>query len=332
MKHFSRVIASDFCEAIPNHSRRLLRRFAPRNDMFLIASLILLALLNVACVASPNSPSYTPSKYDPGVDPSAWATIPAGDFYFGQHEELTKVDYAFEMMVALVTNKQYADFLNKAIAEGKIKIADNKVMTPYVGDKFIGRRHEKKILAGDYPMLTISNKDLRVTYDSKLFAAKSPYENHPVVGVTWFGAKAFCEYYGGQLPTETEWEKAARGTDKRAYPWGDEIAAGNANFYASQDPYEKMLGQQGDTTPVGFYNGKVYDGFQTVKSMSPYGLYDMAGNVWQWTNNLTEGMHYRYMRGGSHGTYEYNLRVWSRNAAEPDFASPSIGFRCIRKK
>ncbi len=296
-----------------------------------VIPLIFLALLAVACVASPTAQNYTPLKYDPGIDANAWAMIPAGEFFFGQHNVVEKTD-AFAMMITLVTNQQYADFLNKALADGKIKLADNKILTPYPGDKFIGRRHEKKILAGDYPAITITNKDLRLTFDGKTFAAKPGYENHPAVAVTWFGARAYCEYYSWQLPTEIEWEKAARGTDKRAFPWGDEISASNANFYTSKDPYEKLLGNQGDTTPVGFYNGKAYDGFQTVKSVSPYGLYDMAGNVWQWTNNLTEGMHYRYMRGGSRGTYDYNLRVWSRNAAEPDYASAQVGFRCIKKK
>jgi sulfatase modifying factor 1 len=291
------------------------------------ALFLLVAVCLVAC-ASPR-PTALPT-FDPGVDTEAWARIPAGEFLFGPHRERVRVDYTYEMMVTLVTNAHYARYLNQALADGKVKIVNHQIVGAYPGDRFTGRRHEKKIEAGDKLHLAIGDPDLRLIYDGKSFSVKSGYENHPVVAITWFGAKAYCEYYGWRLPSEIEWEKAARGTDGRAYPWGNDIAKNQANAYNSGDPFERGVGAQGDTTPVGFYNGKTYAGYTTRDGRSPYGLYDMAGNVWQWTNDVYEGMHYRFMRGGSKQNYAYDLRVWSRNSAEPDYYGPSVGFRCMR--
>ena len=112
---------------------------------------------------------------------------------------------------------------------------------------------------------------------------------------------------------------------------GHEIKLNYANFYASSDSFEHLAGKHDDTTPVGFYNGKTYDGYVTLDSASPYGLYDMAGNVWQWTGDVYEGMHYRFMRGGSKDTYDMDLRLWVRNNATPTYFSPGVGFRCARE-
>jgi len=171
----------------------------------------------------------------------------------------------------------------------------------------------------------------RFTFDGTTFAARPGYENHPMTDVSWFGAWGYCRYFGGRLPTELEWEKAARGPeDDRPFPWGYEIARHNANFYSSRDPFEDMGSAGSRSSPVGFYNGRTYDGYATLNSASPYGLYDMAGNVWQWTGDVYEGQHYRYLRGGSKDSYEMDLRIWVRNNATPTYFSPGVGFRCAR--
>jgi formylglycine-generating enzyme required for sulfatase activity len=250
----------------------------------------------------------------------------------GLHFHETPVDYDYEIMVTDVTNAQYAEYLNAALSTDWVKLAAEGVVGYYPGDEFHRHEHEKPVPAGDYLHLPLDDSGLRLDFDAGHFTPKAGYENHPMVMVSWFGAKAYCEFHGWRLPSEVEWEKAARGTDGRPFPWGDEIERNNANFYSSHDLFEKIVAGLGDTTPVGFYNGETYAGYQTLDSPSPYGLYDMAGNVWQWTGDVYPDQHYRYMRGGSRANYAYNLRVWTRNSAGPEYFSPIVGFRCARDK
>ena len=100
---------------------------------------------------------------------------------------------------------------------------------------------------------------------AKRLSSQAGYENHPMTMVTWFGAWGYCDYFDEHLPTEIEWEKAARGTDTRPFPWGDEMQRENANFYASRDPFEDMSSFGSRTSPVGFYNGKTYNGYVTLE-------------------------------------------------------------------
>ncbi len=291
--------------------------------------LILLAFLLAAC-GSEDTNTAPPPKIDPGVNPDSWVSIPAGEFLMGLHEHETNVDYNYEIMVTDVTKAQFADYLNQALADGSVKIEGNQAVGYYPGDEFHAYEHELEIKAGDWPYIPLDDPGLRLDFDGRAFTAQAGYENHPMTMVTWFGAKTFCEFFNHRLPSEIEWEKAARGTDGRPFPWGDDIETRNANYYSSHDVFEKIIGGLGDTTPVGFYNGSTFEDYTTIDSPSPYGLYDMAGNVWQWTGDVYENQHYRYMRGGSKDNYAYNLRVWTRNSAGPEYYSPGVGFRCAR--
>ncbi len=287
----------------------------------------LLALLLAAC--APVDLNASMPTFDTGVDPAAWARIPAGEFYSGQHNEV-KNTAAYEIMVTNVTVAQYAAFLNAALAKGAVRLEDDRISGYYPGDDFQGYKHEERIDPGNYRYIPLGDPTQRIKYAGTAFSAQEGYENHPMTMVSWFGARGYCEFNGGRLPSELEWEKAARGSDTRPFPWGNEIMYGNANYYASRDPFEDMRSFGSRTSPVGFYNGKSYAGFATLDSSSPYGLYDMAGNVWQWTGDIYDGMHYRFLRGGSKDTYAIDLRIWVRNNATPTYVSPGVGFRCAR--
>jgi formylglycine-generating enzyme required for sulfatase activity len=294
-----------------------------------IGPLLAVVLLLSAC--SPVDLNAPLPVYETGVDPEAWALVPAGEFLSGQHNDPVTIEYDYEIMVTDASVSQYVAFLNQALADGTLDIDGDQVVGFYPGDEFRAVKHEVEIAAADYLFVPLGDPASRFAFDGTAFSANPGYEAHPMTNVSWFGAWGYCGYNGYVLPSELEWEKAARGsTDDRPFPWGDEILRNNANFYASRDPFENMGSFGSRTSPVGFYNGQTYGGYATLDSASPYGLYDMAGNVWQWTGDAYEGQHYRYLRGGSKDTYEMDLRIWVRNNATPTYYSPGVGFRCAR--
>ena len=176
--------------------------------------------------------------------------------------------------------------------------------------------------------------------------ATAESDDYPVLGVNWDSAVAYCNWLSRKtgkkyrLPTEAEWEKAARGTDQRRYPWGNDIDHSYANFVGAR-AYD--TGSQ-----PGFYDGSKRGDLQTHSNASVYGAFDMAGNVMEWCQDWYDRDYYsvspkknptgpekgayRVLRGGTFFEDPFDLRSYARSAAWPSVqAHRMIGFRAARE-
>jgi iron(II)-dependent oxidoreductase len=247
------------------------------------------------------------AQTQPSTNVTELVPIPAGPFTMGRDGGLAderpshRVDLAaFSIDRTPVTNEQAAAFLN---ARGPA-----------------GPKGEA--------WFQFDDADARVHRKGDRWVADAGYEKHPVLEFSWFGAREYCTWVGKRLPTEAEWEKAARGTDGRTYPWGDAPPDRKRAQYNA--------GWAG-TAPVG----------QHQAGASPYGVLDLSGNAWEWVSSLYRPYPYdardgredpssgeeRATRGGgqdspaAHLTTTYRGRGLSRG---PRGGHHNIGFRCAQ--
>jgi iron(II)-dependent oxidoreductase len=240
---------------------------------------------------------------------SEMVAIPAGPFTMGSNEgpdderplhPLTLQAYSIDRFP--VTNAAFAEFLNAQLARsGPVE-----------------------------RLYDVNDPDARIHRRGDRWAADSGYENHPVVEVPWAGAVAFCDSRGKRLPTEAEWEKAARGVDARRYPWGSELPDARRARFASG---------WNETAPVDAHPA----------GASPYGVREMSGNVWEWVSSAYRAYPYRTddgredpkpgpvrsTRGGGHDSPSHEITTTQRGrtlSRNPQSGHHNIGFRCARSQ
>jgi len=213
------------------------------------------------------------------------AVVPAGEFIFGKDKEKRTIEKPFEIDVYPVTNAQYAEFIKNG---------------GYENDDYWSEAGKKRM------------KREKITQPKYCNDKKWNQADHPVVGVSNYEAEAYAKWANKRLPTEEEWERAARSDDGREYPWGNKFDKAKCNTGESGI---------GKTTRVTRYpNG-----------INQVGCYDMSGNVWEWTTTEHENRR-QVMRGGSWFDSGNDASCTTRYIDHKDYRGSVVGFRCVRTK
>jgi formylglycine-generating enzyme required for sulfatase activity len=275
--------------------------------------------------------------------------IPGGEFEMGDHFGEGNADElpvhavyisSFYMSRHEITNQQYCDYLNSAYDACDIKVDGGIV-------------YASSDSSNSYPYCDTHgyDADSQIDYSGGLFSVRSKggrnMSNDPMVEVSWYGAVAYCDFYGYRLPTEAEWEYAARGgLSGKRFPWGDTISHSQANYKADPSGYPY------DVNPTSGFHPDWDDGIYPYTApigsfaSNGYGLYDMGGNVWEWCNDWYDSNYYgvspydnpqgppsgiyRILRGGTGHINADECRVADRGTYVPDRRYVDRGFRVAR--
>jgi formylglycine-generating enzyme required for sulfatase activity len=249
--------------------------------------------------------------------------VPAGQFEMGSSDDErarpvhTVALDAFWIDKTEVTNAMFTAFLNE---QGNQVEEGVSWLEPGAGHRGIVYGH--------------------IEENDGVFRPQTGYEDYPVIEVSWYGAAAYCSWVGGRLPTEAEWEYAARGPQARAYPWGNTFDGERANYCDASCSYDWRDADFDDEfaqwAPVGTYPG----------GASWCGALDMAGNVWEWVNDWWSEDYYahspadnpqgpdagtlRIARGGSWFDESWRMSPYCRKALTPSsYRMHWVGFRCV---
>jgi formylglycine-generating enzyme required for sulfatase activity len=245
---------------------------------------------------APPTPRPTPRPVSkPALD---WVRIPAGDFVMGSSSNdleatLAECQQTEGQRTGAVCQRGWFHEPHQTVWLGDFEIMRYEVTNA---------QYRLCVAVGVCQKAGRSIGDTNIRYDPGYFG-----DGFPAMAVSWYDAEAFCHWIGGRLPAEAEWEKAARGADGRRYPWGNAFDASRAN---SASTFPARVG----SFPAG---------------ASPYGVMDMAGNVFEWTASQVGGKY--VVRGGAWTKDFFRGRVSDRGTLlEPAFQNYDVGFRCAR--
>ena len=238
--------------------------------------------------------------------------VPAGTAQFGdvQGDDNEVISSArlpsFRLMRTEVTNRQFKRFVDETGYRTTVEMS---------GEGYVWWKKWQSIKQADWRRPQGPQSSLQ------------GLELHPVVQVSAIDAQNFCQYYGMRLPSENEWEYAARGPLGVRYPWGNDLKPSMLAQLTNAGTIPCCAASQSDgysrTAPVGLFPA----------GRSSFGLDDMAGNVWEWTSSLFPGTpKFRVIRGGGWGNNPYCLRTAYRHGNPPDIGLDMVGFRCAADK